>query len=210
MKFNEPEWNYDMESSQVGKENNPEFLFNEYKRLYEAESYSEALKHLTRSLNKGFPHAEYEMGQHHYFGNKSFDLSKNHLKAFQYFSFAAELGHPGAQYTLGLMHLKGEVLESNSNQAIFWLEIAANQDKNEALDLLGKIYHHGYSGMIPDFKKAECYYRKAVNHGYSPSMLHLSLLLEDLFRYEEAYELIIESAKMGHMDAVNYNISLYR
>ncbi|MDQ0199807.1 tetratricopeptide repeat protein [Neobacillus ginsengisoli] len=217
MKINESEFNrdcnklLDITSYLVEKEAEcPEYLFNVYKRYYESKRYSEALEYLSQSLNKGFPISEFEMGQHYYFGSAQLELPKNHFNAFQCYSIAADLGHAGAQFSLGYMYLKGEGVVSDVKQAILLLDNAANQGLNEALDLLGKIYQHGYYEITPDFKKAERYYKFAVNQDYSPSIFHLALLLENLHRYEEAYELFIHSAKMGVIEAINYNMSTYK
>ncbi len=193
-----------------GSNNNPQYLFNEYKRLYETEKYSQALEYLIRSLNKGFPNAEFGMGQHYYFGSEQLELSKDYSKAFHCFSVAAEQGHPRAQYSLGLMFFKGEGIASNVYQAILLFEKAANQGLNEALDLLGKLYHHGYNEISPDYKQAEKYYKFAVNQNYPPSMFHLALLLENLKRYEEADEIMIQSAKTGYIQAMSYNLCTYK
>lgn len=204
----------DNKRCQVDKENdlkdNPQFLFNVYKRFYEAERFLEALEFLTHSLKKGFPRAEFEMGQHCYYGSEQLGIYKDYIKAFNYFSVAATQGHADALYYQGLMYLKGVGVALDMNQALFSLNIAANQNENKALDIIGRIYHFGYCDISPDHKKAESYYRIAVNQDYPPSMFHLALLLENQHRLEEAYELIIQSANKGYMEAINYNMSTYK
>jgi TPR repeat protein len=204
----------DINSCPVDQENglkdSPQFLFNEYKRFYEAERFSEALEFFTLSLKKGFPSAEFEMGQHCYYGSEQLGISKDYMKAFNYLSAAATQGHADALYYLGLMYLKGIGIALDMNQALLSLNHAANQNENKALDTLGKIYHFGYSEISPDHKKAESYYRIAVNQGYPPSMFHLALLLEDQYRFEEAAELMIQSANMQYIEAINYYMSTYK
>ncbi|WP_180960219.1 tetratricopeptide repeat protein [Neobacillus cucumis] len=185
-------------------------LFKKYKRFYEAESFLESLEILTQTLNKGFSHAEFEMGKHHYFGNDQLGVVKDYLKAFKYFSEAADQGHAGALYYQGIMYLEGLGVVLDINQALLSLNNAAIQGETEAIDTLGKIYQFGYSNILPDYKKAESYYKNAVKLGYPPSMLNLAVLLEKQFRFEEAYELIIESAKLGYMGAIHYGLSTYK
>ncbi|MDF2791062.1 MAG: hypothetical protein K0S80_4164 [Neobacillus sp.] len=218
MKVSESEFNVnrmlDINSCHVNKEidlkDNPQFLFNEYKRFYEAERFLEAFEFFILSLGKGFPRAEFEMGHHYYYGSEQLGISKDYIKAFNYFSVAAAQGHATALYYQGLMYLKGIGVAMDMNQALLSLNIAANQNEKKALDILGKLYHFGYCEISLDHKKAESYYRVAVNRGYSPSMFHLSLLLESQHRFEEAYELMIQSANKGYMEAINYNISTYK
>jgi TPR repeat protein len=187
-----------------------EDLFKEYKRFYETESFLEAFEMLAQIINKGFPAAEFEMGKHHYFGSDQLGITKDYLRAFEYFSEAAVLGHTGALYYQGLMYLKGLGVVMDINQALHSLNQAATQGEIEALDALGKIYQFGISNILPDYQKAENYYKNAINLGYPPSMLNLAVLLENQLRFEEAYELIIESAKQGYMRAIHYGLSTYK
>ena len=215
MKSNESKINNDfnkmLNTDQIQKEEDtPQKLFKEYKRFYETESFLEAIEMLTQIINKGFPAAEFEMGKHHYFGSEQLGIAKDYLRAFDYFSKAAFLGHSGALYYLGIMYLKGLGVALDVNQALHNLNMAATQGEIEALDALGKIYQFGYSDILPDYKKAESYYKNAINLGYPPSMLNLALLLENQLRFEEAYELIIESAKHGFVGAIQYGLSTYK
>ncbi|MDR7076041.1 TPR repeat protein [Neobacillus niacini] len=189
---------------------NPHVLFHEYKRFYESECFLEALGILKYLLNKGFPSAEFEMGQHYYYGSEKLVVSQDYLKAFHCFSAAAENGHAEALYYQGQMLLYGTGVVLDINQGLSSLNIAAIEGVNKAIDRLGKIYHYGYCDISPDNRKAEYYYRTAVNNGYPPSMFNLALLLENQYRFEEAYELIIQSAIRGYMDAVNYSMSTYK
>ncbi|PFO01432.1 hypothetical protein COJ85_17085 [Bacillus sp. AFS076308] len=215
MKSNESKINNDfnkmLNTDQIQKEEEtPQKLFKEYKRFYETESFLEAIEMLTQIINKGFPAAEFEMGKHHYFGSEQLGIAKDYLRAFDYFSKAAFLGHAGALYYQGIMYLKGLGVVLDVNQALHNLNMAATQGEIEALDALGKIYQFGYSDILPDYKKAESYYKNAINLGNPPSMLNLALLLENQLRFEEAYELIIESAKHGFVGAIQYGLSTYK
>ncbi|MBT2654720.1 sel1 repeat family protein [Bacillus sp. ISL-18] len=215
MKFNESTINNDfnkmLNTDQIRSENiTPEDLFKEYKRFYETESFLEAFNLLSQIINKGFPAAEFEMGKHHYFGSDQLGITKDYLRAFEYFSDAVVLGHTGALYYQGMMYLKGLGVALDLNQALHSLNTAATQGEIEALNALGKIYQFGYSDILPDDKKAESYYKHAIRLGYPPSMLNLAVLLENQLRFEEAYELIIESAKQGYMGAIQYGLSTYK
>jgi TPR repeat protein len=185
--------------------NNAEELFNEYKKLYKEERYAQGLESLFQSANNGFVKAEYELGKLYYFGNKQLQISKNYAKAFEYYSAAAEQEHALAEYYLGFMYFKGQGVDFEVKQAIYWLGQSANQGVNEALDLLGRIYHLGYDVITPDFEKAERFFQFAVDHLYAPSMFHYGLLLEELQRVEEACELINKAAELGNPEAIiNY------
>ncbi|MED4227826.1 tetratricopeptide repeat protein [Neobacillus cucumis] len=200
-----------LQSDHVPEEkNNPQDLFNQYKKLFEAKNFFEALEILTQSLRKGFPLAEFEMGKHYYFGSDQLGIGIDYLKAFEHFTEAALLGHAGAHYYQGLMYLKGLGVVLDVNQALLSLNLAAAQGEIEALGALGKIYQFGYSDILPDLKKAESYYKDAVNLGHPASTLNLAALLETQLRFEEAYELMIESAKMGYIGAIDYCLNTYK
>jgi TPR repeat protein len=182
-----------------------EGLFNEYKKLHKEERYAQALENLFQSANNGFVKAKFELGKLYYFGNKQLKISKNYPKAFEYYSLAAEQGHALSEYYLGFMYFKGQGVDFDTKQAIFWLGQSANQGVNEALDLLGRVYHLGYDVITPDYDKSEKFFQFAVNQLYAPSMFHYGLLLEEMERVEEACELINKAAELGNPEAViNY------
>ncbi|MEH7276605.1 tetratricopeptide repeat protein [Neobacillus vireti] len=195
---------------EVNPKDNSQDLFHKYRKFYDSECFLEALEILKHLLNKGFPNAEFEMGQHYYYGNEKLEVPQDYFKAFRCFSLAAESGHADALYFQGQMLLYGIGVVLDINQGLASLNIAANEGENKALDILGKIYHFGYSDILPDYKKAEGYYRMAVNKGYPSSMFNLSLLLENQFRFQEAYELMIQSAKNGFLDAIYYSMTTYK
>jgi TPR repeat protein len=199
LKMVEAELNRDL-SKNIAEE-----LFNEYKKLYKEERYAQALENLFQSANSGYVKAEFELGKLYYFGNKQLQISKNYSKAFENYSAAAEKGHALAQYYHGFMYFKGQGVDFDVKQAIYWLGQSANQGVNESLDLLGRIYHLGYDAVTPDIKKAEKFFQFAVDQLYAPSMFHYGLLLEELQRFEEGCELINKAAELGNPEAIiNY------
>jgi TPR repeat protein len=182
-----------------------ENLYNEYKKLHKEERFAQALDKLFQSANDGLAKAEFELGKLYYFGNKQFQIYKNYSKAFEHYSSAAEQGHALAEYYLGFMYFKGQGADFDVKQAVHWLSQSANQGVNEALDLLGRVYHLGYDVITPDYDKAEKFFQYAVNQLYAPSMFHYGLLLEEMQRFEEACELINKAAELGNPEAViNY------
>ncbi|RIA89585.1 hypothetical protein C1645_771983, partial [Glomus cerebriforme] len=51
----------------------------------------------------------------------------NKQKAVELYKKAANLGSKVAQYNLGIMYEKGDVIEKDINQAIYWYEQSAKQ-----------------------------------------------------------------------------------
>ncbi|WP_447926881.1 tetratricopeptide repeat protein [Vreelandella sp. EE27] len=85
-----------------------------------------------------------------------------------------------------------------------WLLEAAEADNTDAQDWLGRKIisdHEGYNNDTEDFKAAEIWFRRAAEHGYGPSMKHLSSVLLHLERTEEAYEWLMSASNAGLVDA---------
>ncbi len=56
----------------------------------------------------------------------------------------AEQGHAAAQFKLGFMHLWGDGVAKNHNNAVGWIRKAVEQDHAEAQYYLGLMYNRGW------------------------------------------------------------------
>jgi hypothetical protein len=65
------------------------------------------------------------------------------LAAKHYLRLASTYGHPGAQYALGLMNIRGEGMKKNEQQGLKWLTAAAKKRNPEAQAYLGELYWSG-------------------------------------------------------------------
>jgi hypothetical protein len=63
--------------------------------------------------------------------------------AKQFLRIASNYGHPGAQFALGVMNLKGEGMKKNEQQGLKWLTAAAKKRDAEAEAYLGELYWSG-------------------------------------------------------------------
>lgn len=70
-------------------------------------------------------------------------LKADPQRAYQLYSLAASHGHPGAQYGLATMYLKGLGLHRNPGQGVKWLKLAASKRYVPAQLLLGELYWQG-------------------------------------------------------------------
>lgn len=70
-------------------------------------------------------------------------LAPDPQRAYQLYSLAASHGHPGAQYGLATMYLKGLGLNRNPGQGVKWLKLAASKRYVPAQLLLGDVYWEG-------------------------------------------------------------------
>jgi hypothetical protein len=70
-------------------------------------------------------------------------LEPDPMRAYRLYSLAASHGHPGAQFGLAVMYLKGLGLNRNPAQAVKWLKLAATKRFIPAQTLLGDLYWNG-------------------------------------------------------------------
>lgn len=81
----------------------------------------------------------------------------NHSKALAYYVLSASQGNVQGAYLGGKMAYEGKVVEKNLDLAVSLLTMAANQDDNDACDLLGKIYETGEDNILPNPELAKHY-----------------------------------------------------
>ncbi|MFQ5757785.1 MAG: tetratricopeptide repeat protein [Acidiferrobacterales bacterium] len=66
-------------------------------------------------------------------------IAKEAMKAISCYQLAANAGHAGAQYNLGLMYLKGEGIPRDALNGLEWIAKAANNGDKKAHELLQRI-----------------------------------------------------------------------
>ena len=117
----------------------------------------------------------YYLGECFYYGGK--DLKKNENQAFYYYKKAAELGHPGAQFTLGNHYQHGHILEKDLKKAAYWYQKSADQGYAGSQNQLGKLYEYGH-GVERNTDRALEYYKMAANQGITEAQERLESLKE--------------------------------
>ena len=65
------------------------------------------------------------------------------VAASSYLKIASTYGHPGAQYSLGLMNIKGQGVKKNPQQGLKWLIAAARKRHALSEAYLGDLYWDG-------------------------------------------------------------------
>ncbi len=76
-------------------------------------------------------------------GSTSAGVNKVPGRAFNIYNVAASHGHPGGDYGLGVMHLRGIGVNKNPKRALHWLSLAARKRFAPAKALLGDLYWDG-------------------------------------------------------------------
>ena len=92
---------------------------------------------------------------------------------------ARRAGNDIAQYTYGVMHLRGIGVAKDGAQAVYWLTKAADQNVAEAHYALGVIYRDGSTSLnavTPDKAKAAYHFATSAALGYGPAQRAVQLL----------------------------------
>lgn len=145
----------------------------------------------------GDPVAQYEMG---YVYDRGPTLTRDVVKAADWYRKAADQGYAPAEFNLGYMYVNGLILpddqvntaaERNPSaissrersihqdypKALVWFSRAAAQDNPKAEYYMGMFYQHGHA-VKQDDQKAFYWYEKAARHDVAYAEWNLAYLYE--------------------------------
>jgi TPR repeat protein len=97
-----------------------------------AVSYHGAHRSLLRSKQELRSEVAFKRGNRHFIANDA-------MKAISWYQLAANAGHAGARYNLGLMYLKGEGVPRDALNGLGWIAKAADSGDKKAHELLQRI-----------------------------------------------------------------------
>ncbi len=118
---------------------NADRLYEEGKRLYDAEKYEQAVPKLQAAADKGHEKAQYRLGRCY---DKGYGVREDDKKAFEWYMKAARQDYAKAMYQVGRCYLKGKGVTANETEARKWLKRAINDPD------------HG-KGILKDLRKAK-------------------------------------------------------
>lgn len=101
--------------------------------------------------------------------------SKDYESAYPEFRKAADQGHAGAQYHLGMMYRRGQGVRTDPVEAVGWYRKAAEQGHAQAEFWLGWMYGRG-RGIERDYAEAARWYGKAAEQGHAMAQHNLGML----------------------------------
>ena len=137
---------------------------------------------------------------------KGYDFYKNkyYTQAVEWYTYAAEKGHKGAQNNLGVCYEYGYGVIQSYEKAVEWYTKAANQNNTAAQCNLGYCYDVG-QGVKQSYEKAVEWYTKAANQGYARAQCYLGYCYEVgqgvKQSYEKAVEWYTKAANQGYATA---------
>lgn len=112
----------------------------------------------------------------HNIGNlyaKGLGVEQDYARAYEYFAYAAERGHPEDQHNLGVYHLLGQGVPQDYAKARHWLETASAQNWSSSLNRLGLMHQNGLGGPV-DAEMAVHLFTRSVNLGDAGAMVNLA------------------------------------
>lgn len=105
-------------------------------------------------------------------------VKTDHVASFEWYEKAAYLGHPEAQFNLGIAYHCGTGVEPNIHLAVQWFTRAAEQGYERAYHSLAHLYgDENEDDLAQDIEKSHALFRKAGENG--SANLGLESHLED-------------------------------
>ena len=131
-------------------------------------------------------------------------IKKNIKKFVLWTQRAAEQGHVGAQYNIGVLYFLGDGVSKDVREALKWFRKAAEQGLAEAQDRIGYSYYRG-EGITQNFREAMRWSRKAAEQGHAKAQFNIGSMYirgegvaEDI---GEALNWFRKAAEQGHAEA---------
>ena len=138
--------------------------------------------------------------------------TQNYAKALDLYHQAAMQGDSEAMHALGMMYCRGEGVQKDNREAIYWFEKAAEKGNTVAMCNLGYSYEFG-EGVERDFAKSIKYYQDAIDAGDGNALYRLGNFYYCEQDYDKALSLleraVVEATELKN-DAEELLGSMYR
>ncbi|OHT06208.1 hypothetical protein TRFO_25833 [Tritrichomonas foetus] len=142
------------------------------------------------------------------------------VKTIHYLTKLAKNNNSYANYHLGFMYLKCDLLSLNITKAMAYLKKAASFNNPRALFSLGIIYKEGkfYPKVLKNLKKSFEYFEKSAELNYSNAQIHLGISYENGYFVEPNLDKAVNYYKIaakqnnsyGHIQLGHYYASRNR
>ncbi len=148
----------------------------------------------------GHTEAEYVCGM----ASAGGDTKEDYDCAFAYFTKAAEKGHVGAIYNVGVMLTRDKFGVRNYKSAFNMYEIAAEQGHAEAQFDLALLYNYGM-GVEKDYELAFKWFEEAANQGHAIAQFFLGSMYDKgqglPVDHYAAFQWYSKAARQGYLKA---------
>ena len=146
------------------------FLGVFYVGLVSAQGIEADINAIIEKAKTGNANAQYTLGSYYYLGSNG--VEQSYSKAAYWWEKAAEQGHRGAQFNLGICYSDGKGVEQSYSKAAYWYERAAEQGNSDAQYNIGVCYYNG-NGVEQSYSKAAYWWKKAAEQGHSDAQFNL-------------------------------------
>ena len=120
-----------------------------------------------------------------------------HSSAFERALQAATLGHPEAEFDVGLMYLSGDGIAKDAPQALVWLLKAGNHDVIDAQYNAALMYLTG-DGIDTDTEQAFVWMTKAALNNCVDAQYNLGLMYDKAHEADQSFAWLTKAAELGH------------
>ncbi|HEU5413699.1 MAG TPA: tetratricopeptide repeat protein [Candidatus Angelobacter sp.] len=158
----------------------------------------ESIRLLTKAAEKGYAHAEYEIGRIYLYGR---GIPADYAKALVWETRAAEQGDPRAQRDLAFMYERGFGVPADPAKAAEWNRKAAGNGNSEAQLQLARALDQG-SGINKNQHQARQWYAKAAAQDQPEAQLELARQLAQKGDCSNAIRWYQRSAAHGETTAM--------
>jgi TPR repeat protein len=100
----------------------------------------------------------------------------NDKERFNLYAKAAQLGHPIAQFNLGMMYTNGKSVTIDHQQAVYWYQKSAAQKFSTAQYRLGEMHYLAKGGLSRNLNKAIELFSMAAEQNEAGAQLNLAML----------------------------------
>lgn len=127
------------------------------------------------SASQGSPHSQFALGALYSAGDMQAGAQQDYPKALAWYRKAADQGHAGAQFNVGIFYANGQAVTRDMATAATWWRSAATQGHVEAQFNLGLLYAQG-EGVTQDLKEAALWWEFAAKQGYAAAQFNLGIM----------------------------------
>ena len=152
------------------------------------QSYEEAIPYYEESAKKGCWRAQFKLGVCYAVPR---GVKLDHKRAFELFLPVAKLGFSPAQFNVGRYIYQDKILYEPKSDCIKWLELAANQNMEVAMEYLGDAYFNGYY-VEKNLETGFDWYMKSAVYNNVGAVLKIAELYEKGIFVEQSYQKAFE------------------
>ena len=127
------------------------------------------------SATQGSAHSQFALGALYSAEDIQTGTHQDYAKALSWYWKAADQGHAGAQFNVGIFYANGHAVPRDMAVAAEWWRSAAMQGHVEAQFNLGLLYAQG-EGVVQNLEEAALWWELAAKQGYAAAQFNLGVM----------------------------------